>query len=656
VESVVARFLDLVCYEQFGQVFFREIINLHDKKQKDSCGANRIGSTFGVSAATLNLEKISEFLTFSQGLDFFDELLSGKDIQHVPKHANAVFESLSLKETHSIDLAVQNLLSARNTDYKNVPQRAISLFRSGITTNFGFRACQEIHHASKDIRQRQLPAQFIPAIHKEPDMWFKEIGRAFESNAKQYSQSTDGICNAAVFWEEMLRLVIESEKITQQRLARTVSKNKSLQKNVSQCERNFTILSKRHPILRALSFGLKSHLKNQYPRFTETLIENELELTAQKLLVDVIYPAVRKAIIAHLELVNHQKQKGLSLKQYYQRNCQRLKDLDDWLYCPNGIEHADSKFLEKQLKLLYNNQENKEKAIRKTFNMFCGTFNGLSALNTVDEDKIKTFLYHHCQLKSLAIVGDLNVYDVTMQRFPTEKQQNELVCKMIAQSDGMVKTSGEHNDDIPRKKYVCAPDEKTAKWAATLANSISRQGGDWTYVICDGLSGIYFIQYRTLISIPQLLTDTAKLCKIPSRSKELVKYAEDPFVITTPSPGCDVSEIDRVISEGIISNTIQQDNKSFIFKPSLGEPVVLGESIKQIRDYLSGDYYTICQIHNAFSSHLVLHHDTILNQVDGIDYQQQPLLKMICRHALEQLSEVTQQLLPFAKRISIKKG
>jgi len=171
VESVVARFLDLVCYEQFGQVFFREIINLHDKKQKDSCGANRIGSTFGVSAATLNLEKISEFLTFSQGLDFFDELLSGKDIQHVPKHANAVFESLSLKETHSIDLAVQNLLSARNTDYKNVPQRAISLFRSGITTNFGFRACQEIHHASKDIRQRQLPAQFIPAIHKEPDMW-----------------------------------------------------------------------------------------------------------------------------------------------------------------------------------------------------------------------------------------------------------------------------------------------------------------------------------------------------------------------------------------------------------------------------------------------------------------------------------------------------
>ncbi|MBC8481892.1 MAG: hypothetical protein H8D47_04425, partial [Planctomycetes bacterium] len=541
VESVVARFLDLLCYEPFGQIFFREIINLHDKKQKDLCGANCIGSTIGLSAINLNIEKVAEFLTLKQVFDFFDELLKSCDLQQAQKHANAVFESLSLKETHSQDLAVQNLLSARNTNYKNASERAVALFRNGVTTSFGFRACEEIHHASKDIRQRQLPAQFIPAIRKEPEMWFTEIDQAFKSVATQYSQSINGICHGAAFWEEILRVVIESEKITHQKLADTVLKNKSLRNSVSQCERNFTILRKRHPILRALSFGLKSNLKNQYPRYTETLIQNELELAAQKLLVDVIFPTVKKAIIAHLELVNSEKQKALFLRQYYQQNSQRIKDLDNWLYCPNGVEHADEEFLEKQIQLLYDDQENKGKAMKKMFDMFCGKFNGLAALNTIDEDKIKTALYKHCKLNSLTAVTGLNAYDVTLERFPTEQQRYELICKMIAQSDGMVKISGEHNDDIPGKKYVCAPDEKTAKWAATLANSISRQGGDWTYIICEGLSGIYFVQYRTLISIRQLITDTTKLCNVPASQKELVKLAEDPFVITTPSPGCDIS-------------------------------------------------------------------------------------------------------------------
>ena len=655
VESVVARFLDLLCYEQFGQVFFREIINLHDKKEKDPCGANRIGSTIGLAAININIEKIVEFLTFSQGFDFFDELLKSQDLHQAQKHAQAVFESLSLKETHSQDLAVQNLLSARNTNYKNASGRAVALFRNGITTNFGSRACEEIHYASKDILQRQLPAQFIPAIRKEPDLWFIEIDQAFKSIATQYSQTINGICHGAAFWEEILRVVIESEKITHQKLADTVLKNKSLCKSVSQCEKNFTILQKRHPILRALSFGLKSTLKNQYPRYTETLIQNELERTAQKLLVEVIYPAVKKTIIGHLELVNSEKQKALFLKQYYQQNSQRVKDLDKWLYCPNGIEHADEEFLENKLQLLYDNQENKDRAIKKIFDMFCGKFDGLASLNTIDEDKITAVIYNHCKLDSLTTVSGLNVYDVTLERFPTEQQRHELICKMIAQSAGRVKTSGEHNDIIPRKKYVCAPNEKTAKWAVTLANNISRQGGDWTYIICEGLSGIYFVQYRTLISISQLMTDTAKVCKVPASLKELIKLAEDPFVITTPSPGCDISEIDRVIAEGLIATAIQQDNGSYIFKPSLGEPLDLGKSLEQIRRYLAEDYYAICQIHNAFSRHMVLHHKNILHQVnDVINNQQDPLLKMLCQQGYEHLREVTEQLLPCAKRIPVE--
>jgi hypothetical protein len=69
-----------------------------------------------------------------------------------------------------------------------------------------------------------------------------------------------------------LKLVIEADKFNHEKLAKAVSNNKSLRNSVNQCERNFNRLEKRHPIFRALSFGLKSIIKQQYPRYTEALI------------------------------------------------------------------------------------------------------------------------------------------------------------------------------------------------------------------------------------------------------------------------------------------------------------------------------------------------------------------------------------------------
>jgi len=654
VEAVVAKVLDFYCYEPLGSVMSQEIINLHDKKVKDDTGAYCTGATIGLASINLNLDKINEFLTFSQSYDFFDTLLDSSNASDGQKQAQALFTSVSLKETNSQDLAVQNLLSARNTNYKNVSDKAKSIYKSKIMTNFGFQACEERHYASKFILERQIPSQFIPAIQQEGNVWLDEICRSFNSETAKFLQTINGIPQTTALWEEMLRLTIESDKINKEKLAKAVSNNKSLRSSVSQCEQAFHRLEKRHPILRALSFGLKSFLKRQYPKYTEALIVNELEHTARKLLDEVIYPAVKKLIIAQLEMVNNNRKNALSIKQEFWNKAQRQRNLQNWLYCPNGTELADKELLETKLQQVYEHQKGKKNAMAKIFQMFCGKFNSLDALNTINPEKLKAVIYNHCDFNSQTTTDGLNILDVILDRFSSEQQQYELICQMVARSDGMVKVSGEHNDNIAKKKYICGQDERTINWAVSMANNANRAGGDWTGVVCPGLSEICFLQYRAQISISQLTIDTEKLCNAPTTPAELVKLSDDPFVVTTPEPGCCIDEIDRTIAEGLIARVIRIDNNSYTFIPRLGEPVNLGKSVEQIRKYLQTDHFTICQIHNAFAKYMILNHDNIIEQVKRLcNDKEHALMSQMDVKAREMLCKVTETLLPYAKRVPI---
>lgn len=656
LKAVAAKLLDMLCYEPFGDIFSQEIINLHTR-QKDDSGASRIGATAGVASINLNIDKIDNYLIFAQSRDFFDAILDTSNTADAQKQAQAAFTSVSLKETHTQDSAVQNLLSARNTSYKNTADKAKSIYRGQITTNFGFRACEERYYAAKNIMERQIPSQFIPAIQKQADAWIGQISSSFDSITAKFFQIIDGIPQAGCLWEEMLRLTVESEKINQEKLARAISNNKSLRTSVSQCEHIFHNLEKRHPIWRALSLCDKSCLKRKYPRYTEALIVNELELTARKRLAEVIYPAVKKLITAQLEKVNNAAKNALSTKQKLDAKAQRLMNLNDWLYCPNGIELADKSLMKSKLDQLYRQQEGRKNVMAKIFLMFCGQFNGLDALNTICPENITSRLYEHCKFNSQTILAGLNVLDAAMERFTSEQQQYELICQMTARSDGMVKVSGEHNENIPKKKYICGPDEKTVNWAAGIANDVGRQGGDWTAVVCPGISDICFVQYRAQISISQLIADTARLCNVPTEFKELAKLTDDPFAATTPFAGCDTAEIDRIIAEGILSGSIKSDNGEFIFVPALGEPVNTGGSIEAIRKFLEKDYYAICQIHNAFAHYMVLHHDSIAGQVkDLCQKNNHPLVSRMDSKAKERLLEVADALLPYAKRIPVNNG
>lgn len=101
-----------------------------------------------------------------------------------------------------------------------------------------------------------------------------------------------------------------------------------------------------------------------------------------------------------------------------------------------------------------------------------------------------------------------------------------------------------------------------------------------------------------------MIEDTFNIYKPPRDVKELVKLGESPITAIMPLPGCDVDELDRVITQGLLSEVIVKGSGGYQLLRPLTKPKFIGNSVGQIRESLSKEYDDIVHINREFAAEL----------------------------------------------------
>jgi len=328
----------------------------------------------------------------------------------------------------------------------------------------------------------------------------------------------------------------------------------------------------------------------------------------------------------------------------------------DEFYGPVGDELTDIQLMDKTLKDIFNSKGGKSKALGAMFDAFCRKYHSLEAFTQYGTEEIEQFLVQHCRNATQGIVQQLHVLDVLKAAFPSEQQQNKIVAKMISQSDGKVKISGEGDEDIARLKYVCGPDTRTVEWALKLANNINALGGDWRGCIIEKQSSIFAVQYRGRVSLNQQIADTAKLCRLPDDPKERVKIGEDPVIQLAPSAHSSNCELDLTVAQGLVSKQICQNKQSYELK-GLHEPIALGNSLDKVRSGLAPDYQGRMQIYREFCMQLAKDPENLLRNIEQAaannNVDSCPLVRELGGEPFAQAKEVAEALLTYLRRIKL---
>jgi hypothetical protein len=294
--------------------------------------------------------------------------------------------------------------------------------------------------------------------------------------------------------------------------------------------------------------------------------------------------------------------------------------------------------------------------MNKVFDAFCGEYQCLEAFSQRRPQEIGDYLTSYCQSVTHTLVEQLHVLDVFAAAFPAQSQQHEMIDKLIGQSDGRVKTSGEYDQEVPRLKYIIGPDDRTVQWALKIANSIRRLGGDWRGHVDPTVRGIFFMQYRAGVSITQQIRDTMKFYQLPDDPEELAQLGEDPIVAQAPDTDTADDKIDLTIAQALVSGQIHRNGRGCELRQA-GSALVLGTVLEEIRAALAASYEARMRIYRQFCLELTQNQEKLLRDIEAIVANHASdgakLAVSLDKTAFDRVRALAHSLVPYTSRIRL---
>lgn len=645
-----AYILYLMIFTGFGRQARQYFLD-HYTDSSDQYGTLRKGASIGISNISFTRPKLIQTAAFDYAQNLINNILANDYTEDFEKITDTLLTNLSVKETFVQSMLVDRILSTDNGK-NNAVDRVLNVFRDRCGKRWGFAGCRDIILSSTYARQNELNTRILPAVEDNTVEWMKSVKSAIANEIRGYLKSINGLCQSKNVLDKISQSLTEIAQKNDKSLSTAKRSDKNIKSQLNSYENLYNSLIKKFWLFRFFSFSDKAVIKENYPPIVEADIKNTLQIFARTLIKEKVLPFLTE-LIAELKdylyvLENNIAEFGCK----YRDSLTRLCHLPSYLYDAGGYELADQKFISANIKLFYTELGNKKEAALKAFESFIGNFGSLDCFISDKNRLIQEQITENGMLLADTVFKTLNVYDVFQKAFPTDKQKSELLSSIIDRSCLSIKITGEGDEAVSKVKFVCGNDIRLVEWAVKKANQIDRKGGDWNSYLDENLpDGLSFIQYRTNISIAQLIKDTSAIAALPSKLQDRVKIGENPIISLMPEPDCNDDgsmddKLNMVIAEGLACKAIIESNDGFILSMPLKEPVYIGKSVKDILNNLSSKYGYVVYCCRKFAQELLENKQTVIAELKS-----EKTAKLAGKQAANQALEVANLLMPYLRRL-----
>jgi hypothetical protein len=237
---------------------------------------------------------------------------------------------------------------------------------------------------------------------------------------------------------------------------------------------------------------------------------------------------------------------------------------------------------------------------------------------------------------------------------------SKILGRLVRQSEGSIRTTGEVNEPITWIKVANAPTAEAAEWLRKVLPAVDKKDGVWEVVIQGDSDRIELVQLRGGISL-QSLIDRIDIPDNPVGWALLIAHAPDPVSATLVPPNPSPRQYRRVLAKALANGqlTISQ-NGCFVFRSSSSEQITLGPDPSSVEAFLQPRWRELVFVESTFGRNLVVDEDPILSALKNLKAQlasgsagSNPVLKLIDGTAVEECLTQAQLLLPRLRRMRI---
>ena len=168
----------------------------------------------------------------------------------------------------------------------------------------GFQGCTDLYRAGHFVLDQEVLHALIPKMTQEASAVVLNGAEAVASEISRYLKKPSGLGDSIQFLDTIGKLLETSEKANRDKLERAQQRNKELRQAKAGAEKLYHWLQKKLWLFRWLHFFIKARFRRVYPRCVRTLIRNELEVAARKLLDKRVFPGMHRALASQQERLN----------------------------------------------------------------------------------------------------------------------------------------------------------------------------------------------------------------------------------------------------------------------------------------------------------------------------------------------------------------
>jgi len=251
-----------------------------------------------------------------------------------------------------------------------------------------------------------------------------------------------------------------------------------------------------------------------------------------------------------------------------------------------------------------------------------------------------------------------NVMSEFKRVYPDQTMQRKIIGRLVRQSEGSIRTTGESNEPITWIKTANAPTTEAAEWLRGVLGRVDKKQGVWDIAVTGNRDRIDLGQLRGGISLQSLIERIA-IPDDPSGWAKLITHAPDPCSVLIVPPNPSPRQFKRVLAKAIANNqlTVSQNGR-YILNSSSGEQLDIGSDPQSVWAFLQPKWRELVFVESTFGRNLIVAEGEIMSalkdlkaQIQSADAASDPRLQLIDLTAVEECLVQAELMLPRLRRM-----
>ncbi|MFC1604016.1 hypothetical protein ACFL5F_03220 [Planctomycetota bacterium] len=613
-----------------------------------------------ISCAFLSRDsnRVNSFCKYKAARFLANAAAAEGNIEKVRQYAVGLARQSSIVESDEDNQITSIVIHPGELGYEDVVKIAIASFMDRIGGPKGMEKAIAIDHCQRSMQEGDIPKMYKPCMRKQAQIHVQAVIAGLEKTLERIMRTSYGLWEAEKLYACLRSITDKSLQALMEKANEPREFLRPHQEIIAEASEQVDKLQQSNRLNRIVNYPLIQRLSSSLEASGRAVIGYQLQIAACEIAISDILTPLIDYLDRRLAWLSGMRHKLTQVAQICENKANSEAAKPTILNVPLGIELTTPEYLNNYFQGYVDRQGGGDKFTAYLLSLFLTKHGSLAFLADASLEEYEEAFTAVCENVFRPDIENTDVIGEFKRLYPDKNKQRRIIRRLIKQSEGCLRTTGEVNKTVPWLKGANVSSSEHADWLREMLDSVDKKQGKWEVAVNNDHDRIAIAQLRGGISLKPFIERVAPPDN-PEGWARIIDQAPDPISVLIVMPNPNQKQFKRVLTKAIINGHITVNEKGYyVLSSSSGQSLILGKTFESVEAALQPKWAELVFIESTFGCKLVTSEEQILSKLNAMKEDlkssnpiSNPLLSLIDLTAMDECLIQVDLMLPRLRRI-----